>query len=84
MRFDLAEGFPLLTTKFVPFRLIVSELIWFIQGDTNIRYLLKHNNNIWNEWAFKKNGWKVMNIQVQIWTISVTVLMRILLLRSFI
>lgn len=54
MRFDLAEGFPLLTTKFVPFRLIVSELIWFIQGDTNIRYLLKHNNNIWNEWAFKK------------------------------
>ncbi|WP_141501298.1 thymidylate synthase [Paenibacillus luteus] len=54
MRFDLSEGFPLLTTKRVPFKLIASELIWFIQGDTNIRYLLQHNNNIWNEWAFKK------------------------------
>ncbi|WP_082234041.1 thymidylate synthase [Halobacillus massiliensis] len=53
MRFDLQEGFPLLTTKRVPFRLIVSELLWFINGDTNIRYLLKHNNNIWNEWAFE-------------------------------
>lgn len=54
MRFDLAEGFPLLTTKKVNFRLIVSELLWFIHGDTNIRYLLEHNNNIWNEWAFKR------------------------------
>lgn len=54
MRFDLKEGFPLLTTKRIPFRLIVSELLWFIKGDTNIQYLLKHNNNIWNEWAFKK------------------------------
>jgi len=54
MRFDLNEGFPLLTTKRVPFKLIVSELLWFIKGDTNIRYLLQHNNHIWNEWAFKK------------------------------
>ncbi|MUV39823.1 Thymidylate synthase [Lentibacillus sp. JNUCC-1] len=54
VRYDLQEGFPLLTTKKVPFRLIVSELLWFIKGDTNIRYLLEHNNNIWNEWAFKK------------------------------
>ncbi|MFD1954745.1 thymidylate synthase [Paenibacillus thailandensis] len=54
MRFDLNEGFPLLTTKRVPFKLIVSELLWFIKGDSNIRYLLRHNNNIWNEWAFKK------------------------------
>ncbi|MFT4414119.1 thymidylate synthase [Fredinandcohnia humi] len=53
MRFNLSEGFPLLTTKRVPFRLIASELLWFIKGDTNIRYLLKNNNNIWNEWAFK-------------------------------
>ncbi|OEH92824.1 thymidylate synthase [Bacillus solimangrovi] len=53
MRFDLKKGFPLMTTKRVPFRLIASELLWFIKGDTNIRYLLKHNNNIWNEWAFK-------------------------------
>lgn len=54
MRFNLNEGFPLLTTKRVPFRLIASELLWFLKGDTNIRYLLEHNNNIWNEWAFKK------------------------------
>ncbi|WP_077621787.1 thymidylate synthase [Sediminibacillus massiliensis] len=54
MRFDLQEGFPLLTTKRVPFRLIASELLWFLKGDTNIRYLLEHNNNIWNEWAFKR------------------------------
>lgn len=54
MRFDLNEGFPLLTTKRVSFRLIASELLWFIRGDTNIRYLLQHKNGIWNEWAFKK------------------------------
>lgn len=54
MRFDLSKGFPLLTTKRVPFRLIASEMLWFIKGLTNIRYLLQNNNNIWNEWAFKK------------------------------
>jgi thymidylate synthase len=54
MRFNLEEGFPLLTTKRVPFKLVVSELLWFIKGDTNIRYLLKHRNHIWNEWAFKR------------------------------
>ncbi|MUK87316.1 thymidylate synthase [Ornithinibacillus sp. L9] len=54
MRFDLQQGFPLLTTKKVPFRLVASELLWFIKGNTNIRYLLANNNNIWNEWAFKK------------------------------
>ncbi|RDW19610.1 thymidylate synthase [Oceanobacillus arenosus] len=54
MRFDLSEGFPLLTTKRVPFRLVASELLWFIKGDTNIRYLLENNNNIWNEWAFER------------------------------
>ena len=54
MRFNLSEGFPLLTTKRVPFRLISSELLWFINGDTNIRYLLQNNNHIWDEWAFKR------------------------------
>ncbi|TSI02520.1 thymidylate synthase [Lysinibacillus sp. BW-2-10] len=54
MRFDLNKGFPLLTTKRVPFKLVASELLWFIKGDTNIRYLLQNNNHIWNEWAFKK------------------------------
>lgn len=54
MRFPLHEGFPLLTTKRVPFKLVASELLWFIKGDTNIRYLLENKNNIWNEWAFKR------------------------------
>lgn len=54
MRFDLSKGFPLLTTKRVPFKLVASELLWFIKGDTNIRYLLQNNNHIWDEWAFKK------------------------------
>lgn len=52
MRFDLAEGFPLMTTKKTAFRLIVSELLWFIKGDTNVQTLLKDNNHIWDEWAF--------------------------------
>ncbi|MBM7607665.1 thymidylate synthase [Lysinibacillus composti] len=54
MRFDLSKGFPLLTTKRIPFKLVASELLWFIKGDTNIRYLLQNNNHIWDEWAFGK------------------------------
>ena len=54
MKFDLSKGFPLLTTKKVNFNLVWSELLWFIKGDTNIRFLLENKNNIWNEWAFKK------------------------------
>lgn len=54
MRFNLAGGFLLLTTKRTSFKLIATELIWFLRGDTNIKYLLKYNNNIWNEWAFKR------------------------------
>ncbi|MDO4912295.1 MAG: thymidylate synthase [Lactobacillus sp.] len=54
MRFDLSKGFPLITTKRVPFGLIKSELLWFLRGDTNIRFLLEHNNHIWDEWAFKR------------------------------
>ena len=54
MRFDLSKGFPLLTTKKVSFKLVATELLWFMRGDTNIRYLLEYNNNIWNEWAFKR------------------------------
>ncbi|MCK8624093.1 thymidylate synthase [Apilactobacillus xinyiensis] len=53
MRFDLSAGFPLLTTKKVPFGLIKSELLWFLKGDNNIKYLLEHKNHIWDEWAFK-------------------------------
>ncbi|MDN2452273.1 thymidylate synthase [Lactobacillus sp. UCMA15818] len=54
MRFDLSRGFPLLTTKKIAFGLVKSELLWFLRGDTNIRFLLQHKNHIWDEWAFKK------------------------------
>ena len=54
MRFDLQKGLPILTTKKVAFGLIKSELLWFLRGDTNIRFLLQHKNHIWDEWAFKK------------------------------
>ena len=54
MKFDLNKGFPLLTTKKVNFNLVWSELLWFIKGNTNIKFLLENKNNIWNEWAFKK------------------------------
>ena len=55
MRFDLNQGFPLVTTKKVVFRLIVHELLWFLQGSTNISYLTDHNVHIWDEWA-DENG----------------------------
>jgi thymidylate synthase len=53
MRFDLAKGFPLLTTKKVPIKSIIHELIWFLRGDTNIKYLVDNNVGIWNEWPYK-------------------------------
>ena len=53
MRFNLLKCFPLLTTKKVFVKSVITELLWFIRGDTNIRYLLQHGNNIWNEWPLE-------------------------------
>ena len=53
MHFDLNEGFPLVTTKKVFLRGIIHELLWFLQGDSNIEYLVKNNVHIWDEWPFK-------------------------------
>ena len=53
MRFDLSEGFPLVTTKKVHLKSIIFELLWFIQGDTNIKFLVKNGVNIWNDWPFQ-------------------------------
>ena len=55
MRFDLSKGFPLLTTKKVHLKSIIYELLWFIKGDTNIKYLHDHKVTIWDEWA-DENG----------------------------
>lgn len=52
-RFDLSQGFPLLTTKKVFLRGIIYELLWFLRGDTNIKYLVDHDVKIWNEWPFE-------------------------------
>jgi len=53
MRFDLADGFPLLTTKKVPIKSIIHELLWFMRGDTNLKYLADNNVHIWDEWPYK-------------------------------
>lgn len=55
MRFNMEDGFPLLALKQTSFPLIKSELLWFLRGDTNIQFLLDHNNHIWDEWA-DENG----------------------------
>ncbi|MEK9182665.1 MAG: thymidylate synthase [Patescibacteria group bacterium] len=53
MRFNLSDGFPLLTTKKVPIKSIIHELLWFLRGDTNLKYLADNNVHIWDEWPYK-------------------------------
>ncbi len=53
MRFNLEDGFPLLTTKKVPIKAIIHELLWFMRGDTNLQYLAQNNVHIWDEWPYR-------------------------------
>lgn len=53
MRFNLADGFPLLTTKKVPIKSLTHELLWFMRGDTNLKYLVDNNVHLWDEWPYK-------------------------------
>jgi len=71
LRYDMADGFPLLTTKRVAFRLIVSELLWFLSGSSNIKPLVEQDNHIWTEWPLKsylhKMGRPISDTQSDEW-----------------
>ena len=67
MRFDLSQGFPLLTTKKVHLKSIIYELLWFISGDTNIKYLKDHGVSIWDEWAHNPDSRRMI---VSAWNVA--------------
>ena len=71
MRFNLEEGFPLLTTKKVPIKSIIHELIWFLRGDSNLKYLADNNVHIWDEWPYKdylkRNNMPIPEINGEEW-----------------
>lgn len=71
LRFNLQEGFPLVTLKYTPFKLIATELLWFISGDTNVRSLQKQDCHIWDEWADSMGDLgPIYGHQWRSWTIS--------------
>ena len=71
MRFNLEEGFPLLTTKKLHIKSIIYELLWFLMGDTNIKYLNDNGIRIWNEWADENgNLGNIYGYQWRFWTDS--------------
>lgn len=71
MRFDLSEGLPLTTTKKLPIKTIIHELLWFLKGDSNLRYLAQNNVHIWDEWPYKaylvRNGLPVPSTDSEEW-----------------
>ena len=66
MRFDLKEGFPLLTTKRLHLKSIIYELLWFLKGDTNIKYLHEHNISIWDEWTDEQGDLHMNQLHLQL------------------
>ena len=61
LEFDLQDGFPLVTTRYVPFKNVITELLWFLKGETNIAYLHKYNNPIWDAWSLSEHDLKKCN-----------------------